>query len=166
LQSRAPHPIHGTASLHTSLISGGRELSTYPDQCVLQIERRTIQGEPEQSALAEVEAILHELRNEDPDFKATARSLFSRPPYVAPFSTDNEVAKMISAAVARKGIRPVMGGMSFWTDAAILGQSGVPSIVFGPGGAGLHSVSEYVLADDVLTCRDSFIELAREFCSL
>jgi len=54
--------------------------------------------------------------------------------------------------------------MSFWTDAAVLGQAGIPAVVFGPGGAGLHSVSEYVLAEDVLTCRDALVELAREFC--
>jgi hypothetical protein len=35
--------------------------------------------------------------------------------------------------------------------------------VFGPGGAGLHSISEYVIADDVLTCRDALIDLASTF---
>jgi acetylornithine deacetylase len=165
LQSREPHPIHGAASLHASIIDGGRELSTYPDQCVLKMERRTIHGEPDRCALAEVEAILGTLRLEDPEFAAFARFLFSRPPYLAPFSTDNELAKMIATSIARSGIQPEMGGMSFWTDAAILGHSGIPSIVFGPGGAGLHSVSEYVIADDVLTCRDAIIELAGEFCS-
>ena len=33
LQSRPPHPLMGTASLHASIISGGRELSSYPDRC-------------------------------------------------------------------------------------------------------------------------------------
>src|SRR5262249_3972315 len=44
LQSRAPHPVHGTASLHASIISGGREPSTYPDECILKVERRTIEA--------------------------------------------------------------------------------------------------------------------------
>ena len=35
-------------------------------------------------------------------------------------------------------------GMSFWTDAAVLGDAGIPSVLFGPGGAGLHSIEEYV----------------------
>ena len=38
-------PLLGTASLHASLIEGGRELSSYPDRCHLQMERRTIPGE-------------------------------------------------------------------------------------------------------------------------
>ena len=40
--------------------------------------------------------------------------------------------------------------MSFWTDAAILASAGMPSVLFGPGGAGLHSVEEYVTTDDVI----------------
>ena len=40
-----PHPLMGTGSLHASIIEGGRELSSYPDRCVLHMERRTIAGE-------------------------------------------------------------------------------------------------------------------------
>ena len=47
--------------------------------------------------------------------------------------------------------------MSFWTDAAILGDAGIPSILFGPTGAGLHSVEEWVNAQSVLTCRDALV---------
>ena len=53
------------------------------------------------------------------------------------------------------GLRP-LGGLSFWTDAAILGAAGTPTVLFGPRGAGLHSIEEYVEVDDVLACRDVF----------
>jgi acetylornithine deacetylase len=53
--------------------------------------------------------------------------------------------------------------MTFWTDAAILGQAGIPSVLFGPGGAGLHSPEEYVRLDDVMRCRDALVALARAF---
>jgi acetylornithine deacetylase len=65
LQSRPPHPVLGTASLHASLISGGRELSTYPDRCVLQMERRSLTGEGSDTARSEVEEILNALRSDD-----------------------------------------------------------------------------------------------------
>jgi len=165
LQSRPPHPIHGTASLHASIIDGGRELSTYPDRCVLQLERRTIHGEPSHCGHAEVEKIIKQLGEEDHEFAASARQMFSRPAYLTPSNAGAELTNVIAAAIARKGVQATTGGMSFWTDAAILGEAGIPSVVFGPGGAGLHSISEYVLAEDVLTCRDALIELASEFCS-
>ena len=38
-------PAVKTGSLHASLIEGGTSLSTYPDRCRVQIERRTIPGE-------------------------------------------------------------------------------------------------------------------------
>src|SRR5439155_21785990 len=140
IQSRPPHPIQGTGSLHASLISGGRELSTYPDHCTLQMERRTISGESGNCAIDEAEQILETLRVVDPEFKGSARFIFARPPYLTP--ADHDLPETIEAAVARRGVKPVRGGMSFWTDAAILGEAGVPSIVFGPGGAGLHSTNE------------------------
>jgi acetylornithine deacetylase len=55
------------------------------------------------------------------------------------------------------------GGMSFWTDAAILGAAGIPSVLFGPGGAGLHSTEEYVEIADVIACRDTLAALAMEY---
>jgi acetylornithine deacetylase/succinyl-diaminopimelate desuccinylase-like protein len=54
--------------------------------------------------------------------------------------------------------------MSFWTDAAVLGEAGIPSVLFGPGGAGLHSTREYVNISEVLTCRDALARLAYVWC--
>jgi acetylornithine deacetylase/succinyl-diaminopimelate desuccinylase-like protein len=61
-------------------------------------------------------------------------------------------------------VRPRFGGMSFWTDAAVLGEAGIPSVLFGPGGAGLHGIEEYVEVADVIQCRDGLAALAREWC--
>jgi acetylornithine deacetylase len=164
IQHGHPHPIMGTPSLHASLIHGGRELSTYPDSCTLTMERRTITGESAKCSLTEVEKILADLRAEDPEFSASAKYLFGRPPYETP--ANHPLPKLIEEAVAEQGRKPERGGTTFWTDAAVLGQAGIPSVVFGPGGAGLHSISEYVLADDVIACRDALIELGKDFCVL
>jgi acetylornithine deacetylase len=50
--------------------------------------------------------------------------------------------------------------MSFWTDAAVLGAAGIPAVLFGPGGAGLHSTEEFVNVNEVLRCRDALVRLA------
>lgn len=162
LQAKPPHPVLGTASLHASLIEGGRELSTYPDHCVLKMERRTISGETFGIALSEVEEILATLRQDDPEFKATARLLFDRSPYETP--AQHELPQILEAAVNSTGRSTQRAGMTYWTDAAILGQAGIPSVIFGPGGAGYHGLEEYVRVDEVLACRDALTILAREFC--
>ncbi|MBI3490434.1 MAG: ArgE/DapE family deacylase [Acidobacteria bacterium] len=162
LQTRPPHQLLGTGSLHASLIEGGRELSSYPDHARLQMERRTLPGEPGSTALAEVQQILDALAREDPSFRATATAMFARPAYEVP--ADHELPQTLTAALAHVGGRPRITGASFWTDAAVLGHAGIPSILFGPGGAGLHSVEEYVNVEEVLMCRDALIELAKRYC--
>jgi acetylornithine deacetylase len=161
LQARAPHALMGTASLHASTIEGGRELSSYPDRCRLQIERRTIAGETGGDAFDEVRAILASLTREDRAFDATSRLVFSRPPYE--LSDHHPLPTALRAAAVATGCRANIVGMSFWTDAAVLAEAGIPSVLFGPGGAGLHSTDEYVSVADVLTCRDALVRLAEEW---
>jgi acetylornithine deacetylase len=163
LLSKPPHPVLGTASLHASLIEGGRELSTYPDHCCLRMERRTIVGEPENVALKEVEEILNSLKQEDAEFEGSAKMLFSQPPYETP--SDHNLPQSLENMMGRLGRDTKRSGMTFWTDAAILGKAGIPTVVFGPGGAGLHGLNEYVLIEEVLACRDALVNLARDFCS-
>jgi len=158
LQARAPHPVMGTGSLHASIITGGRELSSYPDLCRLQMERRTIVGERDGQPLEDVRAILAGLVAEDAEFDGAVRLAFSRPPYE--IAADHPLPMMLASVARPSGISPSQVGMSFWTDAAVLAASGIPSVLFGPGGAGLHSREEYVNVADVLTCRDVLAALA------
>jgi acetylornithine deacetylase len=158
LQSRSPAGVQGVASLHASIIAGGRELSSYPDRCQLQIERRTVSGEDDSCVLGEVTAILDALRRADPELAADARLMTSRPPYaIAP---SHALPATIGQVLKGRGLDPTPGGMTFWTDAAILAGAGIPTVLFGPGGAGLHSIVEYVTVDDVLLCRDVLSETA------
>jgi acetylornithine deacetylase len=160
LQSRPPHPIMETASLHASTIHGGREWSMYPDACRLQVERRTVVGETDDTVRAEVDALLAALRAEDPAFEAAARLVFARPAYETP--SGHALVSGLQRAARARGVEAPTTGMSFWTDAAVLGEAGIPSVLFGPGGAGLHSTEEYVRVDEVVACRDILADFAAE----
>jgi acetylornithine deacetylase len=162
LQAGRRHDLVGPASLHASLIEGGRELSSYPDRCVLQLERRTIPGEPHGVAAREVADLLDRLRGRDPEFRATSRPMFARAPYeLAPA---HPLAALLQTRARERGAACDIIGMSFWTDAAVLGAAGIPSVLFGPTGAGLHGIEEWVDVPSVLTCRDALVGLAREWC--
>jgi len=162
LKARAPHPVLGQASLHASIINGGRELSTYPERCVLQLERRNVSGELPDVAIREVEEILDSLRHDDPEFVASARLMFDRAPYETP--AEHDLPRRLETAVKHLGHDTCREGMTYWTDAAILGQAGIPTVVFGPGGEGFHAREEFVFVDHVEACRDALILTARDFC--
>jgi acetylornithine deacetylase len=162
LQARSPHPVLGQASLHASIINGGRELSTYPESCVLQLERRNVSGEAPDIAIREVEEILDSLRREDREFVASARLMFDRAPYQTP--AEHDLPRRLEAAVKHIGHDTCREGMTYWTDAAILGQAGIPTVVFGPGGEGFHAREEFVFVDHVEACRDALVLTARDFC--
>jgi acetylornithine deacetylase len=163
LQARAPAEHQGTASLHASIISGGRELSVYPDHCVLQMERRTVSGESDSVVVGEVETILTALHSADSQFRGEVRLMTSRPPYR--LSPAAPLPAALASVLGARGLSTAPVGMSFWTDAAILAGAGVPSVLFGPGGAGLHSVEEYVNLSDVDVCRDVLVETVRKMSS-
>lgn len=161
LQQSPPHPRLGRASLHASAIDGGRELSSYPDRCTLRFERRTLPGEAADAALGEALDILDRLHEEDAEFEAEARPVFGRAAHeIAP---DHPLVPLLAKAARAAGGRGALVGTSFWTDAAILADAGIPAVVFGPGGAGLHGLTEYVVIDDVCRCRDALAALAQTF---
>jgi acetylornithine deacetylase len=144
-----PHPLLGRPSVHASLIDGGRELSTYPDRCTLQLERRTVDGEADDVALHEVQAFAGD---------AETRLLFTRSPYLTP--PDCNLPDLLDRAMGGQSER---GAMTYWTDAAILGHAGIPTVIFGPGGAGLHGIQEYVRAAEVGACRDALVRVVELF---
>ncbi|MEZ5418271.1 MAG: M20/M25/M40 family metallo-hydrolase [Vicinamibacterales bacterium] len=163
LQAGARHERLGPASLHASIINGGHELSSYPDRCVLQIERRTIPGEGPDAPSLEVEAILARLAAADPTFHAAATPVFSRPPYE--IDAAHPLPDLLAATGRACGCRAATIGMSFWTDAAVLGGAGIPTVLFGPAGAGLHSTEEWVDLASVRQCRDALTGLIRAWCA-
>jgi acetylornithine deacetylase len=157
------HPLLGAASLHASLISGGQELSSYPERCVLEIERRTLPGE----STADVERELHELlalaREADPRLTTQLRMGLVREPFQVDPSA-GIVATLRAAAVQTLGTEPEIVGHKAWMDAAFIAAAGIPTVVFGPTGEGAHAVEEHVELDSVEQVAEVVIETARRFC--
>jgi acetylornithine deacetylase len=154
LQGRKPHALLGTGSLHASAIHGGGELSSYPARCVLQLERRTLPDEPTDAALREVDEMIRALRAGDPEIEAETRLLLARPAYG--IAENSRVVSGVLRAAREVGVDAPRVGLTFWTDAAIFGAAGTPTVIFGPRGEGLHGVEEYVQIDDVIACQRVF----------
>jgi acetylornithine deacetylase len=162
LRQRAGHPLLGHGSLHSSLISGGQELSSYPASCTLQLERRTLPAEDIASVEQEIEDMLNALAAEDPQFQARQRTTLFRPP----FSVDQEeaiVQILLREASCVLGATPATFGASFWMDAAFLAAAGIPTVAFGPHGAGAHAIIEWVDLNSVDLCRTILVQTIRSF---
>ncbi len=137
------HPLLGRASLHASLIEGGTGLSTYPDRCVLKLERRSIPGETPEHVLAEVERACDAVRARRATFVANVRLLGAQGPSDVPL--DAPVVRELAHAIEGLGETVVIEGMSAWTDAALLNAAGIPAICYGPGDISLaHAAEEFV----------------------
>ena len=163
LQGRPAHPLLGHGSLHASLISGGSGLSTYPDSCVLQIERRTLPGEDEKSVASELEALLQSERDINPRFAANSRITLFRPSFEV--AEDEEIVRSLQAAAASVlGTTARSQGATYWMDAALIAGDGIPTVVFGPHGEGAHSKVEWVELASVAQCAQVLVQSAYNFC--
>jgi acetylornithine deacetylase len=164
LRAGPAHPLLGTGSLHASLIAGGQELSSYPERCMLSVERRTIPGETPAGVEAELQAIVDELRRADPAFQAVVRRGLDRAPLETP--AEATIAPAVARAAERVlGRAPAIAGAPYWTDAATLWAAGIPSVLFGPIGAGAHAVEEWIDLASVRACADIYLATAVEICS-
>ena len=164
LAQRPPHPLLGPPSVHASTIQGGGEWSTYPDRCTLAIERRTLPGETGDTAEAELRVIVDGLAAADPAFKAVVRRDLVRSPLETPAGAAIFAAvQQAAAGVLGKLVEPT--GVSFWTDAASLHAAGIPTVLFGPLGAGAHAAEEWVDLASVQRCADVYLATAAAFCA-
>lgn len=163
LAARPAHPLLGNASVHASLIRGGQELSSYPEQCVLSVERRTLPGETAAPVEAELQGIVDRLHDADSAFRAVVRPGLVRAPLETPAVAGIAVAVRESAErVLGRPCEPA--GLSFWTDAATLQAAGIPTVLFGPTGVGAHAAEEWVDIASVEVCAQIYLATALTFC--
>jgi acetylornithine deacetylase len=164
LRVGASHPLLGSGSLHASLIRGGQELSSYPESCTLEVERRTIPGETPEQVEAEIEAVLEGIRHNDPTFLASMNTTFVRDSFEVAENTDI-VRTLSNQSKALLGSAPEVVGGSGWMDSALLAAAGIPTVVFGPGGEGAHAVIEWVDLEQVQQCCDVLLATIQDFCA-
>jgi acetylornithine deacetylase len=159
LRGRPPHPLAGPPSLHAARLHGGSEISIYAAHCRLQVERRTIPGESVEQATAELQAIIDRLAAADPAFQATVNATFARYPLAV--SAEAPIVQAVAQAGAGVVGQPLDHiGQTFWTDAALLADAGIETVILGPTGQGLHSAEEWVEVQSLHELAQILVETA------
>jgi acetylornithine deacetylase len=146
--------------VHAAIIDGGRELSTYPDSCRLQLERRTLPGETVEVVEAELSALLDSIRDAGHDLQAELRTTLVRDP----FEVDPQAA-IVQAARDALGRDLAVIGVPFWADSAIFAGAGIPTVIFGPGGEGAHAAVEWVDLVQLDRCVEALEQVIGTFCA-
>ncbi|KAH7178019.1 tryptophan synthase beta subunit-like PLP-dependent enzyme [Fusarium sp. MPI-SDFR-AT-0072] len=153
----------GTGTAHASVISGGEEASSYPAQCTIIAERRTIPGETNEVVQKEFDDIIARVAKEVTDFKAEAKIFFSRPPQFT--AADHPFTKLVSSIVGSvTGKDTVIAGAPFWTDCALLAEKGIVPLLWGPKGEGFHGKEEFVHIKSIEQVTEGLTNIAADFC--
>ena len=162
LQAKPSHPLLGHGSVHASLIEGGQELSSYPHRCVLGLERRTIPGEA--PIEIEMQDLIKRIGQADPSFKATLKVGLVRDPFE--ISENEAIVQFVRRQVQNVLHRdPALMGFAGWMDSALLASAGIPTVIFGPGGEGLHGIEEWVDLEQVQSCFEVLLATIQDFCA-
>jgi acetylornithine deacetylase len=154
----------GRPSVHASTIRGGQTYPTYPQECIVGVERCLMPGETVAESLHEMQALLDRARSADGRFEGDCRTVVAREPVLL----DREepvVRATVAATRAVLGHAPVVRSDYGWMDSGILVEAGIPCVVLGPVGDGLHTADEWVDLASVDACADVYARLARSFCN-
>ncbi len=149
LKQRGAHPLCGHATSCPSVIRGGTIVSTVPDLCALEFDRRTLPGETTQGVKEEYQQLLDGLAAATPGFRYGIEGTTIE---VGPLDTpiDNPIVQSVIGAYqnvfGREGtVRAFLGG----TDAP---NFGFPTVICGPGNiAQAHSTNEYIEIEDIVS---------------
>ena len=157
------HPLLGRGSLHASVIRGGVGMSTYPEECVLSLERRTLPGETSDHAVREIENACAAVRARDSRLDAQITQTTSQLP--SDVSVDAPIVGRLKRALEREGVPTRIEGMSAWTDAALLNEAGIPTVCFGPGDIALaHAAEEFVPIVEIETATRVLSRVVIDWC--
>ena len=155
-----PHPFLGHGSLQAVLVQGGSELFTTPAKSNLTLERRSLPGETQAFLEQEISDLLGRIKVDN--FQANFRTILHREPFEV--SEDTEIVRLLQRVMKQNNLSPKIDGAPYWMDSVLLAAKGIPTVIFGPSGGGMHAANEWVDVDSVRVCAEVLLEVVKEFC--
>lgn len=144
-----PDPKNGRTVFHTGTIHGGTDYATYPNRVVLGIEIGSQPGETLDNRIREIEQIFSEIKKDLPNFHGEVDVKLNRNPFVGA-GFEPLLAAMDKAAITVLGKTMEPRGENIWTDAALLQEAGIPTLLVGPAGGNYHAEDEWVSIPEIV----------------
>ena len=163
LETGPRHALMGSPSVHASMVKGGEEVASYPAKCTITVERRTVAGETDGEVYAEIDGLLQAAAQDARGFEYELRTTFSRRPFEIP--RDHPFVSLVSGQLETvSGEAPVFRAVTFWADSALISDAGIPVVMYGPHGEGLHAKEEWVDVKSIQSVTWSLVAITRAFC--
>ncbi|PSN68578.1 acetylornithine deacetylase [Corynespora cassiicola Philippines] len=164
LASGTPLALLGHPSVHASMIKGGEEPASYPAKCTISVEWRTLPGETGDTVKSRIEDILRGLAERVRDFSYDVRVVFSRQPFS--ISEEHPLVSTCKRHIEKCRGQEIQGRAApFWTDCALLADKGIPVVLYGPKGEGLHAKTEWTEVESIRIVADTLWGVAQDFCT-
>lgn len=155
----ARHALLGTPRFSPSVIAGGVQVNMVPDECRLEVDRRTLPGETAESVRAELEGLLGEVATDLPalEWEVTEPSWYVPPHEV---ESDHPLVAALQRGMAAVGAAAEVRGFPGGSDAPYLGS---PTVICGPGSlAQAHTTDEWVAIDQLMLASRVYLHTAIE----
>ena len=160
LLARPGHPLCGQGRFTPGVIRGGVQVNMVPDHCELEVDRRTLPGESQESVYAELHARIRRAAAGDPDF---AYEITEPTWLIAP--NDISPEEPVVAAL-RKGYKAIFGhdpGVEAFVAGSDAPYMGFPTVICGPGSIRqAHTTCEFVELEDVFGAARLYLYAALE----
>jgi acetylornithine deacetylase len=136
-------------TLNVGMIHGGTARNIIPNQCEVQFEYRTMPGEDPDFVLQQIQGYVREVLL--PDFKkqhADVDIVVERENSGLPMRTPEGSAIEALALELTRNTRP--GAAPYYTEGAIYNETGIPTVVCGPGDIDqAHRPNEFITRDQL-----------------
>ncbi len=155
------HDLVGRPSLSVGIIRGGISVNTVPDRCTIEIDRRLVPGDEPQAARQHAIDFLNQ-RLSDADL------LEHDPPFIQGMPLSDAESRDLAASLGRVAAdvagRGRAKGVPFGTNAAFYAETGVPTVVFGPGSIRqAHTADEWIRLEQLEKAAETLYRFARGF---
>ncbi|ALJ19426.1 M20/M25/M40 family metallo-hydrolase [Microbacterium sp. No. 7] len=150
LRDGRAHPTGLRGSLMATVAHAGTAPFTVAARAEVSVERRTVPGEDAGTGLRELEGMLADVRAEFPHVGAEAELIVARDAWQLPADGPAaELSALLADGLAASGYAPPPLAAPYWMESALWQAAGVPTIVCGPAGGGLHAIDEWVDVDQL-----------------
>lgn len=146
LRRQPKHPLLSHGSLMATVVRAGSAPFTVAATADVAVERRILPDESPAHALDEVRALVDPITAATPGLESEVRLTHARDAWQADASgAAAEFTNLLTDALRSDGApSPATTGAPYWMESALWQAAGVPTVVCGPAGGGLHAVDEWV----------------------